>query len=682
MRIKKISLNNIRSYKNETIEFPEGSTLLAGDIGTGKTSVLLGIEFALFGLQPGQKGSSLLRNGEDEGSVSIEFEIDGNEISIQRYLKKGKSVTQNYCAISTNGKKEEISVTEIKSRVLSLLNYPEEFAKKQNLLYRFTVYTPQEEMKQIILQDSETRINTIRHVFGIDKYKRILENSAILLAKVREEKRVNQALTINLENDQEYLLTKENDLESKRYNLVSVEKDLFNKKETREKIEEEKNELSKQIEKKREIQQEIEKGNIMISNKRDLISENLKKQKIYESQINELQALFFDESKITSLESNINSIKNQLNELSEKKIHINSNINALNYKINENEKIKEKLTHIEVCPTCLQDVNLSYKENVLKKMNSGISENNQRIDSLRNELTTINSQVAELNSNIAENERQLNELRMLKLKIQGIEEKQKFLEELQTSNLNLDKDINILNSQISTLKKSLLEYGKYENLFEIKQKEYSEALQLERALDIKVAEIKKEIEFCIQQIEELKNKIEKGKLIEKKLNFLSELENWISKKFIPLISFIEKNVMLSLKSEFGKLFEEWFCMLVSENIHVKLLDDFTPSIEQQDYDIEYNYLSGGERTAIALAYRLALNQVINSLLGKVKTRDLVILDEPTDGFSDQQLDKMRDVLQELNVKQLIIVSHEQKIEGFVDNVIKFKKNQNVSWIEQ
>ena len=56
----------------------------------------------------------------------------------------------------------------------------------------------------------------------------------------------------------------------------------------------------------------------------------------------------------------------------------------------------------------------------------------------------------------------------------------------------------------------------------------------------------------------------------------------------------------------------------------------------------------------------------------------MILDEPTDGFSDQQLDKMREVLDELNVLQLIIVSHEQKIEGFVEKVIRFKKEYGVS----
>ena len=82
MKLKKIILENIRSYEHQEISFPEGSTLLSGDIGSGKTSVLLAIEFALFGLQPGQRGSALLRNGKKEGSVKIEFEVDGTEIAI------------------------------------------------------------------------------------------------------------------------------------------------------------------------------------------------------------------------------------------------------------------------------------------------------------------------------------------------------------------------------------------------------------------------------------------------------------------------------------------------------------------------------------------------------------------------------------------------------------------------
>ena len=199
MIIKKITLKNIRSYKNQIVEFPEGSTLLSGDIGSGKASVLVGIEFALFGLQPGQRGNSLLKNGEQEGGVIMEFEVDEKKIIVERTLKKGKAISQDHCSITIDGDKRELSVTELKEKILEILSYPKEFSKKQNLLYKFTVYTPQEEMKQIILEDPETRINTLRHVFGIDKYKRILENVSILTARLREEKRVKEGLIENLD---------------------------------------------------------------------------------------------------------------------------------------------------------------------------------------------------------------------------------------------------------------------------------------------------------------------------------------------------------------------------------------------------------------------------------------------------------------------------------------------------
>ena len=123
-------------------------------------------------------------------------------------------------------------------------------------------------------------------------------------------------------------------------------------------------------------------------------------------------------------------------------------------------------------------------------------------------------------------------------------------------------------------------------------------------------------------------------------------------------------------------------MLVPQgSLGVRLDESFSPIIIYKDIEMEYEFLSGGERTAVALAYRLALNQIINSISSKIKTKDIVILDEPTDGFSEMQLDKMRQVLQELNVLQLIIVSHEQKMESFVDNIIKVRKAGDISYFE-
>jgi len=267
---------------------------------------------------------------------------------------------------------------------------------------------------------------------------------------------------------------------------------------------------------------------------------------------------------------------------------------------------------------------------------------------------------------------------MIEIKLQGITEKQLRLAEVKNLNISFERDVEILDKHIEILNQSVFELSRFDSLFDSKQKQFEDAFREERSSEIKVAELKREIEVFSAQIQEAKEKIKKAEEVRRQLNYLTELETWLSKEFSSFVSLIEKNVMIKLKAEFSKLFDEWFCMLVSDSFDVSLTDDFTPIIEYQDYEIDYAYLSGGERTAVALAYRLALNQVINSLMSKIKTRDIVILDEPTDGFSEQQLDKIRDVLQQLNVKQLIIVSHEQKIESFVENVIRFKKVNGIS----
>src|SRR3989344_1613872 len=111
MLIKYIRMHNIRSYISQEIRFPEGRILLSGDIGSGKSTILLAIEFALFGIKRGDlSGESLLRNGKAGGSVELCFEIEGKEIIIHRKLKKGASgIVQDNGWIIINGRKKEAS---------------------------------------------------------------------------------------------------------------------------------------------------------------------------------------------------------------------------------------------------------------------------------------------------------------------------------------------------------------------------------------------------------------------------------------------------------------------------------------------------------------------------------------------------------------------------------------------
>ena len=149
-------------------------------------------------------------------------------------------------------------MTELKTKVLELLNYPAEFIKKTNLLYRYTVYTPQEEMKQIILEDPESRINILRHIFGIDKYKKIRENLIILTAKLREESRILQVEIRDLDENKNKFDSLKEFVKLLNNKINEQQQTLIEKINQRKRIEEDKikkAEIQKEIESKRKQEQ-------------------------------------------------------------------------------------------------------------------------------------------------------------------------------------------------------------------------------------------------------------------------------------------------------------------------------------------------------------------------------------------------------------------------------------------
>src|SRR3989338_8649641 len=158
MLLKKIKLSNIRSYDEEEISFPEGSTLLSGDIGAGKSSLLLAVEFALFGTsRPDLPAEALLRKGSSQGYVELEFKINELDVSIKRTLKKEKDAIKQMAGhIIVNNQKKELTAVELKAEIISLLGYPEDMlTKNKNYIYRYTVYCPQEEMRYILQENSD-----------------------------------------------------------------------------------------------------------------------------------------------------------------------------------------------------------------------------------------------------------------------------------------------------------------------------------------------------------------------------------------------------------------------------------------------------------------------------------------------------------------------------------------------
>ncbi len=684
MIIKKLILKNIRSYESLEIDFPKGSTLLTGEIGVGKTSILLGIQFALFGLQPGQKGSSLLRQGEDNAFAKIIFEINEQIIEIERTIKKTKSgsITQEKNILSIDGDSKELSTVEVKNKVMQLLNYPKEFAKKSNLLYKYTVYTPQEEMKSIIQENSEIRLDTIRHIFGIDRYKRIKENTNIFLQKIKETIKLKEILIGELNLLKEKLKEKD----EYRIRLVreinNLQIENTNLAELKEKVNEQLLTLQEKIDKNNLEYTSLEKNKATLQQKK--IMQDRVQKEILNMQKQTSLNIDFSYDRLKQIKELIDKHKILLEEKNQNLMKTNSII-----LLNESKKesfinLKEKVNSLENCPTCYQSVSLDHKIKITKKAQYDIEEIERELETSIIKKVQLKKEIEIEKQLISDYETDKESLERNKLKFEYLKE----LEiKIKSDLFFLDRNLN----EISTLEEKIREQEEKlrdfsllkDDFFKIKQN-YEIANNNLNNNRIKLAESNKELEILKISLEELKKDILDKEELREQVSFLLNLRDWLNDKFLSIITLTEKNVLIKIRSEFSNLFSNWFNLLVNQPLSVRLDDNFTPIITNQDYELDYEFLSGGERTAVALAYRLALNQVLNSILSRINTKDLVILDEPTDGFAQEQIDKMRDIFEQLNANQIIIVSHEQKIEGFVDHVIKVSKNDssNIEKIER
>ena len=684
MIIKRVRLNNIRSYLNQEINFPNGSTLLAGDIGSGKSTILLAIEFALFGAKKTElPAHTLLRHGKNDGSVELKFNLDGKEIIINRNLKRGKNgISQESGYMIIDGIKKEGTHVELKTMMLDLLGYPQDLvAKSKDLVYRYTVYTPQEEMKRILLEKKEDRLDTLRKVFNIDKYKRVRINTTIFIRNLKEKRKEYEGNIADLEEKQNNKKQRENEIkeiEIKINNLTPKLEEMkikvTEKRDAIKKIEDKINELN-------ELKRELGLQELNLKNRLEQREKNKADIGKFENEIKKLEGELSEKKSIDleNLKKDISLNENQISSAERKAKEVSNKLSELNLEIKKSKEIKEKVLSLSKCPTCQQNVSKEHKDFIMHRESSNLLKVEEDIKIYSGEEKNVNENLKKLREKLDSLKKKESSLELINLKLKNIGDKKREIETLQKTQEEIKKSIGEINVKKLELNKNIEEFKDIEDEYKKTKEEFDELLVNEKNLELEKTALEKEKEGIQKMILSLEEEINKKLKIKGRLNYIAQLQNWLENYFMNLMGNIEKHVMLKVHNEFNELFKEWFSILIEEEgIDVRLDDEFTPIIEQNGYETFFESLSGGERTSVALSYRLALNKVINDVAGEIKTKDIIMLDEPTDGFSTEQLDKIRDVLDLLNMKQVIVVSHEDKIESFVDNVVRVSKEEHIS----
>jgi DNA repair protein SbcC/Rad50 len=167
--IKSIRLINWRSHADTALEFRKGTNLLVGIMGAGKSSVLEGISFALFGTFPAierrkMKLDDVIHLNETKARVILVFEWDGTSYRVERAIERAKRGTSSSADLYRNDSLVEHGASAVSDYIQSLLSLDYD-------LFTRAIYCEQNNMDHFFTIDPRRRKEEIDILLGLDRFE-------------------------------------------------------------------------------------------------------------------------------------------------------------------------------------------------------------------------------------------------------------------------------------------------------------------------------------------------------------------------------------------------------------------------------------------------------------------------------------------------------------------------------
>jgi len=581
--LKKLVLKNWKSHEDTEINFRKGANAIVGNMGTGKTSILEAITYALFGTYPSLRTREITLDQtimnkptqKQKAEVKLTFESNGNQYTVERIIEKGKGTKK--AEIREKGKLIEGPSTQKVNKTI------EKILEMDYELYSKAIYAEQDEMDYFLEIPKGKRKEKIDKLLDLNKWedarKKLTTTINILKDKYKSKKeQTKQTDEIKkiprIEEDIKRIKRREKEnreLKEKKGKKLEEKKKKYEKqKEKRKKYEEIKEKINKQennieyLEKElkklpegkkrekiqlkleklkkeeKEIQKKKEKLN-EIKTKIKSIEENTselkKEKKNKEKKIKKFEKLIKIKNKEEAIEK-LKEVKDELENLKNTKSQLKTNINHLEKEIRKEKKhlnqIKEGKAN---CPTCGADLTGGKKEKVIK-------EKKQIIKGKKEEIKEKEQIKKKTKAKIEKKEKKKNQVEKEKEKIKEIKWKNEELKQIKEKinrntkkkeNLNknkgkikIDKDEEEIKNQLKEEERKIEYIDKLEEKKK-REKELKELKEKEKSLEYKEEEMNElydKIKSIESQINILKEKIKnENTLREEKEKRLKELKN-------------------------------------------------------------------------------------------------------------------------------------------------------------
>ncbi len=689
MRIETVELENIRSHADTHIEFSDGFNCLVGGLGTGKSSILYAVDFALFGEPIGRSYDYLLREDADFGKVTVKFQMNGKEYLIQRALRRQNdriSQDMEQLRFLEEGKvMAEMKGEAVAEQLASVTGFDRE-------IFREIVWIRQEHLKDVLNMTPADRQKRLDQLFGLSDYEAAWTNLRPVIAGLEKESGILQMdadvvgigeLTSRRNDAVKELETNENELTETKTKL-SVAKKEFQQTSERLKNLEAVRRANEQL-RREEASLQAKLSGIQQSSVR--LNEEIEKRtkRVEESQ-----------KRLDNLNSQLNSYKEKLREVGlppeltveQLEDYRQTLTGEITGNLGREESLKgdisrstQRITNLvkeNTCPLCLQVLSPEYKESLMQRLYKEVSDSKQQLASLKDvtekhenvqniveaiihSFHTSQTRTEEISSQIEDEKKSV-------VNVQGR------LTQSQSDEKTVDAELTVLRSRIKEFDISELEKAEEED-----KEAYDLLSDLKHRAQVNEAN-KTEIQKRLQTIEErLKNAQQKTSRLEK-VKKITSLAQEIRQSY--------RSIQPRLRGEFIRYLERVVQQFLDEltgaegtAVSVRIDEDYTPLIEaEKGRERSSLNLSGGERTLLAFAYRLGLGQLIMQWRAG-HGLPMLFLDEPTEslGREDGSIDRLAESLSRLKtVEQIIAVTHSEAFAEKADHVIRLEKRENKS----
>ena len=685
--ITDIELKDFIAHKDTKIEFGKGITIFVGHNGSGKSSIIDAITFALFGKHTRKSNKNLVRRGANSAMVQMHFALNSKEFQATRALNgSGLQSFSQFSIVSDGGKKMNRPIVGGERKQFGE-SMSSEIAKVLGLDYeklRVAAVVQQGELVRIVEAQPKEFKELLNGLIGIDKLDLAYETMHDVIVGFRDRLRDDTGGYTDQDMTKVKELIDKKEIELDKSQSILAE------------FENERRMLEDRI---REIENQIEVMEPLLLQVRELQT----REEFLVRRVNEKRSLI--SSELSKLEHIVREAASSLQMLTEKnevdmqlKMTI-SEIDEVQAKIEENEGFSGELRGFLECAGRLQIV-----DGKCPVCNSPVTKVSEMYDT------------AHIQAEIRQKADEKSKLQMIKVELKKEERQlaeqdkkiaaaEKFLASNSIGSADdvakLEADLNSMQQDLARLPKEIIKAGDdpykiaiddssrslvkeivllRERVRGFSHHQYSNA-KLERSnLSQRLLDVNRKIGAYQRAMDDAKSTMDSAKKAIEQLHKASE--------FIMTLDKI-RSVIFNRDGMVGISLRSWALGVISQkaseyaslfNIGISRIElaeaarEISVTCYGRQGEIDTDSLSGGEKVAVALALRLGIAYMMGS-----NKLDFVILDEPTAHLDEERRKALVRIIAEAfregagPLAQLIIITHDSDIfeDSEVDQMYRF-----------